>query len=48
MNLQGNQYIGLSPSGAGNKTFQAINPVNGAKLMPFFKEATDEEIALAG
>ncbi|MFN6021244.1 MAG: aldehyde dehydrogenase family protein, partial [Bacteroidota bacterium] len=48
MNLQGNQYIGFSPSGAGKQAFQAINPVNGEKLVPFFKEATDEEIALAG
>ena len=48
MNLQGNQYIGFSPSGAGKQAFQAINPVNGEKLIPFFKEATDEEIALAG
>jgi NADP-dependent aldehyde dehydrogenase len=48
MNLQGNQYIGFTPSGAGQQVFQAINPVNGEKLMPLFKEATDEEIALAG
>ena len=48
MNLQGNQYIGFTPSGEGQQVFQAINPVSGEKLMPFFKEATVEEIALAG
>lgn len=47
MNLQGNQIIGFSFSGKGDSIFQALNPVNGQKLMPQFKEASKGEIAAA-
>lgn len=47
MNLQGNQIIGLSYSKEGKNIFQAVNPVNGEKLMPLFLEANTEEIASA-
>ena len=47
MNLQGNQILGFTYSGKGENGFQAVNPVNGEKLLPFFKEATTEEIKSA-
>lgn len=47
MSLQGNQILGFTYSGEGDNVFQAVNPVNGEKLLPMFKEATTAEIVSA-
>jgi NADP-dependent aldehyde dehydrogenase len=47
MNLQGNQILGFTYSGEGDNVFQAVNPVNGEKLLPLFKEATTAEMVSA-
>lgn len=47
MSLQGNQIIGFNFSKEGNKIFQAVNPVNGEQLLPYYSEATANEIRRA-
>ena len=47
MNLTGQNFIGNTKSSKGEKTFKAVNPVNGKELETFFYEATGEEVDLA-
>lgn len=47
MELTGKNFIGNERSGSGGLTFQAVNPVNGEKLLPEFDEATPDEIDAA-
>jgi NADP-dependent aldehyde dehydrogenase len=47
MNLTGQNYIGNSPSGKGDKTFQTYNPASLAINATTFYEATSEEIDAA-
>lgn len=47
LQLTGKNFIGNELSGSGKDTLQAINPATGEKILPKFKEATDEEIDAA-
>ena len=47
MEITGQNFIGNERSGSGSLTFQAVNPVNGEKLLPEFNEATPDEVDAA-
>ena len=44
MNLSGQNFIGISKSSEGKKTFKAVNPATGKQLEPVFFEATADEV----
>lgn len=44
MDLHGKNMIGNETSAEGTRTFSAVNPTTGQKLMPLFYEATDNEV----
>ncbi|MGD0093101.1 MAG: aldehyde dehydrogenase (NADP(+)) [Planctomycetota bacterium] len=44
MELHGKNIIAGETSGAGTRTFSAVNPATGAELAPAFHEATDAEV----
>ncbi|HLF35969.1 MAG TPA: aldehyde dehydrogenase (NADP(+)) [Cyclobacteriaceae bacterium] len=44
MELNGQNFLGRDRSRQGEKQFQATNPSNGEKLLPFYFEATQDEI----
>jgi NADP-dependent aldehyde dehydrogenase len=44
MELNGQNFLGKERSRQGHKQYQATNPSKGEKLLPFFFEATQEEV----
>src|SRR5690349_16759529 len=47
MELTGLNFIGKTRTGAGNVTFQAVNPADGEEMPPLYFEATLAEIDAA-
>lgn len=47
MQLTGENYIGAENSGRSRAVFQAMNPVNNERLMPYFHEADEQEVNTA-